>query len=240
VETFLVLAREAGTTILRSQAVLQDYSTINLGGEGNLSASGPAKLSWAREFSFIQTMSSNQSPVMTLAFPLDPIRSLGVEFDESLEVVEDWDFQLRSAELLGVTSSPDITAIYRKLCGEFASKPPDQVSVWEANEERMQERIRQTPHLVTHEDLERNIAARMTEDTRILLLREIISLRSSRKWKATSFLRLARSVLFFRPMAPSLERLVALTQRDLELYCLKLGNSNSLKFAKRLVKLLRN
>ena len=50
---------------------------------------------------------------MTLAFPAYLFQKVGMIFNESLNVMEDWDYFMRAAFLCGVTDNCEPTAIYR-------------------------------------------------------------------------------------------------------------------------------
>lgn len=64
------------------------------------------------EFDLLEHLSANASPVNGLAFPRQALMALGLRFDEALAVYEDWDLLLRAAALLGVATSPAVTAAY--------------------------------------------------------------------------------------------------------------------------------
>ena len=50
---------------------------------------------------------------MSYAIPLAAYRDLSIQYDDDLPVLEDWDVLMRSANLLGVVSSPEVLSIYR-------------------------------------------------------------------------------------------------------------------------------
>ena len=64
------------------------------------------------EFDLFDHLVENHSPPCGLAFPTSCFRDLGLGFDETLPVLEDWDVFLQAALLCGVASTPEITAIY--------------------------------------------------------------------------------------------------------------------------------
>jgi glycosyltransferase involved in cell wall biosynthesis len=74
--------------------------------------SGWPHLRYNRPFDFIEHLMNNSTPICNFAVPTDAVRALGLTFDESLPVHEDWDFFLRAANLLGVLDDDEATSIY--------------------------------------------------------------------------------------------------------------------------------
>lgn len=66
------------------------------------------------EFDLFDHIVENHTPPCGLAFPRSCFRDLGIVFDESLPVLEDWDVLLQAAFVCGVASSEEVTAIYRR------------------------------------------------------------------------------------------------------------------------------
>lgn len=64
-------------------------------------------------FDLIDHLVANRSPFCGLAFPRAWLSALGMSFDESLQVVEDWDMLLRAAPVCGVAVSAEVTSHYR-------------------------------------------------------------------------------------------------------------------------------
>ena len=56
----------------------------------------------------------NKTPFCGFAAPRSCVTDLGMRFDESLSVCEDWEFLLRAAMWCGVADSETITALYRR------------------------------------------------------------------------------------------------------------------------------
>jgi len=88
----------------------------------------------------------NKSPFMSWAFPMTLVRFFGKRFDEELVVCEDWDYILRSTQLLGVVEVPEITSIYRRWEGgaESSYSAHDRAE-WAASEARVLDRFRTRP-----------------------------------------------------------------------------------------------
>lgn len=96
--------------ILHSYAFAQDWEQIDHLGYCAISA--PAAR-YCYPFDLIKQLSVNRCPLMTIAFPTYIFQKVGVIFDETLNVTEDWEYFMRTAFLCGVTDADKPTAIYR-------------------------------------------------------------------------------------------------------------------------------
>jgi len=76
-------------------------------------AVGPLRPQYVKDFDFVEHLRQNQTPIHCFAVPTTTYR-MGVTFDESLSVCEDWQFLLRAASLCGVHDTRAVTAIYSK------------------------------------------------------------------------------------------------------------------------------
>lgn len=114
VEEFHKLAKMHKGKILHAYCARQDWLVINnkYGGKG-LRATGPFEKLYCRDFDEIEQLSTNTCPIHSLAFPLSAYNKFMMRFDETLNVVEDWDFLMRSSFLCGVANVQEITSIYR-------------------------------------------------------------------------------------------------------------------------------
>jgi hypothetical protein len=65
-------------------------------------------------FTLHEHLLGGATPFHGFAFPRSAFASMGFRFDETMTVFEDWDLQLRCAAVLGVGSSAEVTAIYRR------------------------------------------------------------------------------------------------------------------------------
>lgn len=80
--------------------------------EGYCAANAPESV-YCSKFILLEQLVVNRCPLMTLAFPVDIFQKLGIIFDESLNVTEDWEYLMRTAFLCGVSDIEEPTAIYR-------------------------------------------------------------------------------------------------------------------------------
>lgn len=103
-------------------------------------------LEFPSTFEALEHLLVNKSPFMSWAFPMTLVRFFGKRFDEELVVCEDWDYILRSTQLLGVVEVPEITSIYRRWEGgaESSYSAHDRAQ-WAASEARVLDRFRARP-----------------------------------------------------------------------------------------------
>jgi glycosyltransferase involved in cell wall biosynthesis len=112
VEAFAATARAAPGSIVRSVTVEQTMQ-FEVGNPGFRTVSWPVAR-WDAEFSLLSHLVDNHSPVHSCAYPREVFHELGLGFDESLPVLEDWDLLVRAASLVGVRDTGLVTAIYRR------------------------------------------------------------------------------------------------------------------------------
>ncbi len=98
-------------SVARSVTVEQH---VEVDGRGGYRASSWPHARWDREFSLLSHLVDNHTPVHAYALPREVFSDLGMSFDESLPVLEDWDLLVRAATLLGVRDSGEVTAVYRR------------------------------------------------------------------------------------------------------------------------------
>lgn len=112
IESFHAGATQAPGLVVRAGSLTQfvrrqpdgGYTTV---GEPFPEFGGP-------EFDLVDHLVNNRSPNFSWAVPLDRVRAAGVRFDESLPVLEDWDFLMRCALAFGVRSIGRITGTYHR------------------------------------------------------------------------------------------------------------------------------
>ena len=81
---------------------------------------------WSRE----RLMGINFIPIHGLMFRVEVLRVEEVEFDESLPVLEDWDFWLKLARFGGFTHVPGVSASYRQHLGESKLSEASHRNYW--------------------------------------------------------------------------------------------------------------
>jgi hypothetical protein len=114
VDSFRAYSAMSPGRIVRSSTVEQDVEHVVVSGRRcSLAASWP-RIRWDDEFSFLSHLVDNHSPVHGCAYPREVFSQLGLAFDESLPVLEDWDLLVRASSLVGVADTHEVTAIYRR------------------------------------------------------------------------------------------------------------------------------
>ena len=117
---FASAARQAPGTVIRAVTETQEWTTD--GSDEPLRPIGSIEAPFAPTFDLLAHMSGNSTPICSIAVPRASIERFGARFDESLPVFEDWEFLVRLAMLVGVTSIPEATTLYRRLdCGNAHS-----------------------------------------------------------------------------------------------------------------------
>ncbi len=148
VESFAALAKEAPGRVLRSVCVEQSIEPVDAGEEGSgVRASGPMTASYPSNFDLMAHIGRNHTPFMSYAFPGSLFRDLGLRFDETLDICEDWDFELRAALLVGVASTPAVTAVYRRWSTGSSSASLHTEEEWRRAESAILSRIDAMPHV---------------------------------------------------------------------------------------------
>lgn len=114
VGTFKHLAQQWPGRVLRAVAAEQDIARGPWPDRDGYVPLSAITTPYPSEFDLFDHIVENHSPPCGLAFPRSCFRDLGVRFDESLPVLEDWDVLLQTSLLCGVASSDEVTSIYRR------------------------------------------------------------------------------------------------------------------------------
>jgi SAM-dependent methyltransferase len=148
VETFAALATTAPGNVLRAVCVEQQIEPAEWsgGGDGVRTTTG-LLASYPSHFDLMAHIGRNHTPFMSYAFPMSLFRDLGLRFDESLDICEDWDLELRAALLVGVASTPEVTAVYRRWVGGSSSASLHDEDQWRRTESAILARIDAVPHV---------------------------------------------------------------------------------------------
>ena len=128
VGAFKRLAAGSPGRVLRAGSVVQWVETPPGGSGLSTSVSGFESL-YPMELDVLDTIRANRSPSCSYAVPMGLVRSLGLRFDESQRVAEDWKFQLAAVLIAGAASTPEITSIYRRARGG-GSAAAESEQVW--------------------------------------------------------------------------------------------------------------
>ena len=150
-----VFAKTAGNapgTIIRAVVESQNWTTEGSGQP--VRAVGDVEKPFAGSFDLLAHMSMNDTPICSIAVPRLAVERFNVRFDEALPVFEDWEFLMRLAMLVGVTSTPEITALYRRLDSGNADTVHDQ-QTWEETHAEVIKRLSSRPVLLPVGDAQR-------------------------------------------------------------------------------------
>ena len=150
--TFAAGARQAPATVVRAVTLSQAWTTD--GGRQPVRPTGDVERPFPDRFDLLAHMSLNLTPICSVAFPRAAIVELGLRFDEDLAVYEDWEFLLRAAMALGVTSLPEATSLYRRLDHGNADSVEDE-TVWKTTHAAVIDRFSARPVLLPVGDARR-------------------------------------------------------------------------------------
>lgn len=157
VEAFRQAASEHPGRALRAQTanMAVQPATWPQGQAGVVGMSWP-RAEYPREFDLHDHLVVNQSPFMSWAFPRMLFSKMGVRFDESLEVCEDWDMVLTAASICGVADIDRLTSIYRRWETGSSSYTAHSRDAWNASELRVRQRFDAQPLVFPAGSVERS------------------------------------------------------------------------------------
>ena len=140
VAEFARLAAESPGSVLR--AVVAEQDVVETPGEppGHAAAS-PTRTPYPDSFDLLGHLVSNLTPNLGAAFPRECFDSLGLRYDESLPVFEDWDLLVEAALLCGVASTSEVTGVYRRWQHQGSSLLEAGEESWRATERELADRI---------------------------------------------------------------------------------------------------
>jgi len=114
VETFKELAARSPGRVLRTVPAAQTVRPAEWqGGRRGYEIAGRPRCPWPTRFEVIAHLFENLSPPCCYALPRSAFRDMGVRFDETLPVLEDWDVLMRVGLWSGVESVEKVTSLYR-------------------------------------------------------------------------------------------------------------------------------
>ena len=146
IETFRKLAGDSPGALVRARCCLQCFE---ISASGDLPprprATSWFTTPWSASYDALRHLHINDTPIMSVAFPIDVFHKDGLRFDESLTTTEDWDLLTRAAMLRGVISTAEITSIYRWWTNGESSRfahPPEE---WQRNMARIRRNLDSQP-----------------------------------------------------------------------------------------------
>jgi hypothetical protein len=97
------------------------------------------------DFDLVHHLWGNETPICTFAVPTHLIEVFDLRFDESLPVLEDWEFLVRCALLAPVRDTHKVTSIYQMWLAGESSASLHEVELWQATQRVLQDRTNQRP-----------------------------------------------------------------------------------------------
>ena len=150
VETFRDAARRAPGRVVRTGVANQRIEARpgRWDGEDGYEVVDRPRLVFSLDFDHVDHLLDNRTPNNGYAFPRSLVTELGLRWDESLPVLEDWDHLLWSASICGVRGVPRITALLRSWEVGEDSKSQHSPALWEATRRRVIDKHGATPLLL--------------------------------------------------------------------------------------------
>lgn len=124
--------------ILHSYAFAQNWKKVeNIG----YRAESKPIADYCEKFNLVKQLTVNKCPLMTLAFPTEMFQKYGVTFNEDLNVMEDWEYFMRLAYIIGVGDIEEPTAIYRFWSNAESSATLHSQEEWDKTYAYVQDKI---------------------------------------------------------------------------------------------------
>ncbi len=139
VETFRDEVQRAPGRAVRTAVATQRIEAHpgSWGGEDGYEVVDRPRLVFSLDFDHVDHLLDNRTPNNGYAFPRALCTELGLRWDDSLPVLEDWDHLLWTASLCGVSGVPTITALLRSWEVGEDSKSQHSQALWETTRQRV-------------------------------------------------------------------------------------------------------
>ena len=150
VETFRAAATPFSGHVVRTAVATQRVEARHGAWEGRegYEVVDRPRLVFSLDFDHIDHILDNRTPNNGYAFPRSLVVDLGLRWDESLPVLEDWYHLLSAASACGVASVGTITALLRWWDQGEDSKSQHAPALWEATRRRVIDKHDSTPLLL--------------------------------------------------------------------------------------------
>jgi SAM-dependent methyltransferase len=192
IEEFRAAADAKPGTILRAQCVAQEHART-LEGLIEFAPIEGFSAPYNPEFDLVQHRQFNQTPICSWAVPMGAVHALRLRFDDDLPVLEDWEFLIRAAALLGVSNRSAFTSVYRRFTDGWGSTKTVDEDIWLDTAHAIRRRLDEIPTLLPAGSIEP--MARLREDAAALstayaaAVFQVEAFERSRYWKLTAPLR---------------------------------------------------
>lgn len=131
VETFQRQARESPGHVVRSIVARQPVRPVEWPDRAGYAVDGRPCCPWPAGFDLQAHLVENLTPVCGYATPRSCVADLGIEYNEALPVVEDWEFLMQAALVCGVSDTQVVTSLYRWWSEGASSGSAHPESEWE-------------------------------------------------------------------------------------------------------------
>lgn len=146
VEEFHKLAEEFPGTILHSYAFTQKWMAVStVSSKDSLRAQSSMYNIHCKNFDLIKQLTINNCPPVALAFPSYAFKDFGIQFDETLNTTEDWDYLMRVCFVCGVSDAKTPTCIYRLWTNTETSQTLHSKKEWKENHLFIQNKFQNIP-----------------------------------------------------------------------------------------------
>ena len=183
IEAFARAAAESPGAVIRSVCLTQEWTTD--GGNQPVRPIGESERPFADRFDLLAHLGHNETPICSVALPRPVLDQLGLRFDETLPVFEDWELLVRTAMITGVVSIADETSLYRRLDGGNAFSAVDEAT-WHRTHAEVIARFRSRPVLLPAGSAHRLAAAHFDPDGSTEHQRRADAIESSPWWRLTA------------------------------------------------------
>lgn len=144
------------------------------------------KAEYLPTFEIERHLERNHTPFMSVAFPRELFELWGEQFDEELEVCEDWDMILRGAFLLGVISAEELTVVYRLWEGITSSYTEHDLESWRQSEARVRSKINGRPTVLPEGSASSIIESLRESEVRVSSNTQLNAVLTSSSWRLTA------------------------------------------------------
>lgn len=111
IEAFRAGSQVQPEMVIRSRALVQPVTRLSPPADG-YDVAGKLDSRFDRSFDLTKHLVNNSTPIFSVAVPAAVITSQALRFDEELPVLEDWDFLMRAALVVGVHDTDRVTGVY--------------------------------------------------------------------------------------------------------------------------------
>ena len=154
VAVFRKTAEETPTTVVRSVTADVPIEPAP-GSPGYRILEEPSVPPDRATFSLVEHLRSSRTPICSFAVPRAAIRDHGLQFTEELDILEDFDFLMRTVALIGIVDTGAVTSIYRRWTGPNSTWNSTDPAVWARTRTHIVTRLDELTPRLSPGDVER-------------------------------------------------------------------------------------